>query len=135
MKAALLLLAVAGAIGARPDATGNAEAGAAYGITVKAPWTAHVSKSDPGKLQLGVSERKGSMLGVSVKLTDLAGLSPDDLDGKDRPVSFVLRREAGTITFTGRFSNGSGQGALRYDADPAYWSKIAAMGVENDWNQ
>ncbi|HEV2567617.1 hypothetical protein [Sphingomonas sp.] len=103
-------------------------------VAVEAPWTAKLSKSDAGMLQLNVMERRGSMLGTGVKLAELEGLSAADLDS-NRPVTFVLRREAGTMTFSGRFRGGEGSGTLRYDGSAAYWSRIAAMGVPNDWSE
>lgn len=132
MKAALAALMLLGMTGAPP--TPKTAADNVQNLSVEASWTAHVRKSNHGELQLNVSEERGSMLGISVKLADLDGLSPADLEGRSGPVTFALHREAGTIIFTGRFSNGSGQGSLRYDGNPAYWSKIEAMGVENDWS-
>ena len=127
----LLLLGAGGAIGGQPSGTAVAAESAASAVSVEASWTAQVRPSDPSRLQLNVSERKGSVLGTGVRLADLEGLSAADLHS-GRPVTFRLRREAGTITFTGRFRNGDGEGTLRFAGDPAYWSKIAAMGVEND---
>jgi hypothetical protein len=103
-------------------------------VAIEAPWTAKRSKSDPGKLQLSVMERRGSMLGTGVRLVDFEGLSAADLDS-NRPVTFVLRREAGTVTFTGRFRDGEGEGTLRYQVDPGYWSRIGGMGIRNDWSE
>lgn len=111
-----------------------ADAKAEYNLALETPWTASVRKSDPGMLQLNVSERKGSMLGTSVKIADLEGLTAADLDS-GRPVTFRLRREAGVVTFSGRFRNGEGEGTLRYDGDAVYWSRIAAMGIANDWSK
>jgi hypothetical protein len=111
-----------------------ATARADYNIAVEAPWTAKLSTSDAGKLQVNVMERRGSMLGTGVMLADLKGLSRADLDS-NKPVTFVLRREAGTVTFTGRFRDGEGEGTLRYDGNPDYWSRIAAMGIANDWSE
>ncbi|MCV5919386.1 hypothetical protein OFN60_38755, partial [Escherichia coli] len=65
-----------------------AAADAPYNLSIEAPWTAHVRKSDPAELQLNVSEREGSMLGVSVKLSDLEGLTREELNGTGRPVTF-----------------------------------------------
>lgn len=112
----------------------TAAASAEYNLSVEAPWTAERSESDPTKLQINVMERKGSTLGTGVLLADLEGLSAADLDS-NRPVTFRLRREAGTVTFTGRFRDGEGEGTLRYDGDPGYWSRIAAMGIRNDWSE
>jgi hypothetical protein len=135
MKAALvsfLFLGVGGALGAQAAAPPAAAAATTDNLSVEAPWTAHVRKSDPGELQLDVSKDKGSSLGMSLKLAELEGLTAADLQGSGKPVTFTLRREAGTIAFTGRFANGSGQGTLRYEGDPAYWARINAMGVQND---
>jgi hypothetical protein len=111
-----------------------AQAPAEYNLAVETPWTAHVRTSDPETLQLNVSERRGSSLGTGVKLADLEGLTQADLNS-GKPVTFRLRREAGTVTFSGRFRDGKGEGTLRYEGDPDYWSRIAAMGVENDWSR
>ena len=111
-----------------------ATAAAAYNMSLEAPWTAKLRKSAPGELQLNVMERRGSMLGTGVKLADLEGLSTADLDS-GKPVTFVLRREAGTVTFSGRFRDGEGEGTLRYDGDADYWSRITAMGIANDWSE
>jgi hypothetical protein len=123
---------VGGALGAQAAAPPAAAAATTDNLSVEAPWTAHVRKSDPGELQLDVSKDKGSSLGMSLKLAELEGLTAADLQGSGKPVTFTLRREAGTIAFTGRFANGSGQGTLRYEGDPAYWARINAMGVRND---
>ena len=112
----------------------STEARADYNLSIEAPWTAHAHRSRPDTLQLSVSERKGASLGVSVQLSDLDGLTPADLES-GKPVTFRLRREAGLITFSGRFRNGKGEGTLRYDGDAAYWSRIAGMGIANDWSR
>lgn len=137
MKAAFAILMTMGlgsTVNVPHEAIATAQASADYAMSIEAPWTAKVRKSDPATLQLNVSERKGSMLGVGVKLADLEGLTAADLDS-NRLVTFVLRREAGAITFSGRFRNGKGEGTLRYDGDPSYWSKIAAMGIRTDWSE
>ena len=129
MKAALVAMMMLGAVGGQ-DAAPTAMA-ASVAPTVEVPWTAHLSRSDPGKLQLSVREKPNSSFGMGVKLADFEGLSEADLRS-GKPVSFRLRREAGIVTFSGVFEGGDGAGKLRYDADPAYWSRLTAMGVRND---
>ena len=73
LLAMLLLLNPPGDV--RPAATAVAGAEAAYNLSIDAPWTAKIGKSDPAKLQFNVSERKGSMLGVGVPIAELEGLS------------------------------------------------------------
>lgn len=125
--AAMIFLGVAPAPEVRTQAAANAE----YILSVEAPWTAHLNRSDPSQLQLDVRERPGSSLGTGIRLTDLEGLSEADLRS-GKPVNFRLVREAGTIHFSGTFRNGEGGGTLRFEGNPAYWSKLAAMGVRND---
>jgi hypothetical protein len=127
----LILLGIGPAPEGQPPVTATASADAPYNLSIEAPWTARLSRSDPGRLQLEVRERPGSSLGTGVKLIDLEGLMEADLSS-GKPVSFRLVREAGTIVFTGTFRNEEGAGTLRFDGNPAYWSKLAAMGVRND---
>lgn len=133
MKPALPILFLA-AFGASADAQTDtrapAEASTRYAID--APWTASISKSDPSKLHINIIEDRHGTLGTSVPIAELAGLTAEELRGAGRPVTFVLRRESGTIAFSGRFANGTGQGTLHYASNPAYFSRLAAMGVRND---
>jgi len=131
MKAALLTF-LALALGGVPSAQPIAAAAGAYNPAVDAPWTANISKSDRAKLHINVIENQHGTLGTSVPIAELSGLTQQELQGTGRPVTFTLRREAGTITFTGRFANGTGQGTLHYQGDPAFWAKIQGLGVEND---
>ncbi|MFD1611206.1 hypothetical protein ACFSCW_05255 [Sphingomonas tabacisoli] len=131
---AMAMLAGLGAATAEPQATATvtATARAEAAFAVDAPWTATVGKKDPTELHINVMEREHGTLGVSVPLADLAGLTGAELYGTGKPVTFVLRRESGTVTFTGRFANGTGQGTLHYAADPAYFARVQALGVRND---
>lgn len=130
---AILFLAAFGvAADGQPDARAGTPPSAGAAATVDAPWTASISKSDPTKLHINIIRDRHGMLGTSVPIADLAGLSADELKGTGRPVTFVLRRESGSVTFTGRFANGTGQGTLHYAADPAFFARLAAMGVRND---
>ena len=131
MKAALLTF-LALALGGVPSAQPIATAGSAHNPAVDAPWTASISKSDRSKLHINVIENQHGMLGTSVPIAELSGLTQEELQGTGHPVTFTLKREAGTITFTGRFANGTGQGTLHYQGDPAFWAKIQGLGVEND---
>lgn len=128
--AALIFLGVSGAPTTAPQ-TRSAPVVAGEAVTVEAPWTARLDRSDADQLQLSVRERPGSSMGAGIKLAELDGLTAADLRS-GKPVTFRLVREAGTITFTGSFRDGEGSGNLRFDGDPAYWSKLAAMGVQND---
>jgi hypothetical protein len=133
MKPALPILFLA-AFGASPDAQPDARAAAAASAryAVDAPWTASISKSDSSKLHINIIENRHGTLGTSVPIAELSGLTAEELKGTGRPATFVLRRESGTITFSGRFANGTGQGTLHYDADPAFFARLAAKGVRND---
>jgi len=131
----LLLAAFGASADAQPEARATAAANAHYPITVDAPWTASISKSDPTKGHINIIENRHGMLGTSVPIAELSGLTAEELKGTGRPVTFVLRRQSGTITFSGRFANGTGQGTLRYVSDPAYFARLATMGVRNDLSE
>lgn len=138
MKAAFILLFALALVSTEnpreASATASVAARAAYNLSVDASWTARISERDPAKLQLNVVERKGSTLGTAILLADLEGLNRADLNA-GKLVTFALRREAGPVTFTGRFRDGRGEGTLRYVGDAGYWARIAAMGVRNDWSE
>jgi hypothetical protein len=130
----LLLAAFGTSADAQPEARANAPSSAQFPAAIDAPWTATISKSDRTKLHINIIENRHGTLGTSVPIAELSGLTAEELQGTGRPVTFVLRRESGTITFSGRFADGTGQGTLHYVSDPGFFARVAAMGVRNDLN-
>ena len=64
----------------------------------------------------------------SIALSKL-GLTSAALAGSEHPVSFEIRREAGTFACLGAAEEGRGNGLFRFRPDPAYADAIAKTGV------
>jgi predicted metallopeptidase len=62
--------------------------------------------------------------GISVPVSDLAGLGPSISRLTGRNVRFTVRRDAGALEFEGNFDDGRGSGTWRFAADSGY---VAAM--------
>ena len=89
-------------------------------------WSATEQKND--KLQMSI--RFGtSQHGNWLPLEDLAGLDRNQIRAANSQVEFRLVREAGTVTFKGAFTNGSGAGQFTFEEDPAFLSRLEAAGV------
>jgi hypothetical protein len=101
-------------------------------------WTAGLSQwtsSDAGKatfVQLRL-ERRGLSRGswnssFPVPLSDLVGLKEGDLGAAKTDVRFELRRDAGTVSFDGRFDGGEGAGHFTFVSNPEYVQWLRSQG-------
>lgn len=61
-------------------------------------------------------------------MTDLHGLTADQLHSTHASVAFTLQRDAGTFTFEGTLMLGIGRGDYRFTIDPTYSAKLSALG-------
>jgi hypothetical protein len=96
---------------------------------VRGGWTATRHKGDAGRLQLQL-QHDDSNHGQSIDLAALSGLTAAQIAATaPTPVTFALRREAGTITFDGTFRNGSGGGEFAFAANPAYLATLRDLDV------
>jgi hypothetical protein len=92
-------------------------------------WTVTRDKSDRGRIHLQLS-REHNNNGQTMDLADFTGLSAAQIDSTaTTPVSFSMRREAGTVTLEGSFRNGSGGGEFAFAANPAYLAALRDLGV------
>jgi len=85
-------------------------------------------------VSLSLSYRKGSSRWEWTNrqpLEELQGLSSGQLHALNTPVSFTLRRDAGTFAFDGNVALGIGKGSFRFTPDPGYVSQLRAMGYES----
>ncbi len=82
-------------------------------------WTAEVHKD---RLQLNFRRDRG-MMGFSLPLSDFQGLTVPE-----GSAPFRLEREAGTVHFEGRFTQGEGAGHYRFEPNAAYAKDMAALG-------
>lgn len=58
------------------------------------------------------------------------GLQPSDLEGASHPVNFTMRRDAGSIDFTGTAADGVAAGHFTFTSNPAYGDALAKRGLD-----
>jgi hypothetical protein len=92
-------------------------------------WTATTGKRPDGRLQLQL-HRGHDNTGQTMKIADFTGLSAAQVaSAAATPVTFSLRREAGTVSFEGSFRAGSGSGTFVFAPDAAYLEELRSLGV------
>lgn len=108
--------------------------GAAEPLTAQAPpvmrgsgsWNMSPSRT-PGEVYLEMREGR-SQSGQTVTLASLEGLSQSPLSGNG-PVKFVIRRDAGTLTFEGMARDGHAGGTFRFAASQSFPGELENRGV------
>jgi hypothetical protein len=98
-------------------------------------WTAELQDD---KLQITIFHREhdtaegarrfNNQMGFDVRLAELAGVSSSELRSDAANVKFMLTREAGSITFDGRFSNGNGAGQFDFRPSDAFVRTLGSLG-------
>ena len=69
--------------------------------------------------------------GTSMPLAELQGLGArGDRWSSNGDIEFNLRRDAGNVSFRGRFDNGRGAGTYVFTPDPEYMSAMSRLGFE-----
>src|ERR1700722_12017755 len=66
--------------------------------------------------------------GNTLKVSEIWGLDPSLSIGTRPNVHYELRRDAGTLTFTGDFDKGVGFGKISYAPNPEFAQGMKAMG-------
>jgi hypothetical protein len=96
-------------------------------------WTAEV-KGDHLQVtvfQSKLDDRAGdydNRMGFDVPLTELTGVTRGEMTAEASNVKFVLTREAGVLTFDGRFSEGSGAGHFDFRASEGFVHTLRTLG-------
>ncbi len=67
-------------------------------------------------------------MGFDVALTELTGIIRNETTADASNVKFVLTREAGALTFDGRFSEGSGAGHFDFRANDGFVRTLGTLG-------
>lgn len=70
-------------------------------------------------------------MGFDVLLTELAGITRGEITAEASNVKFLLTREAGTVTFDGRFSDGSGAGHFDFHANEGFVHTLGTLGFSD----
>lgn len=105
---------------------------AAAHAELQGSWTIKRVNRAQGELHIEL-ERDRNQLGQNMDLADFTGLAAAQLAaGTPTAVSFSLRREAGTVEFTGEVGNDRGRGDFSFTANPAYLAALEGLGVRAD---
>jgi hypothetical protein len=110
--------------------TAGSSFGAASGAAdAQGRWSITPIPAELGRVQLHIDIDHGRVLSSdnAVPLADL-GISADRLNGTAGPVSFEIRRDAGTFVCTGNAGAGSGSGDLTYLPNAAFDDALASRG-------
>ena len=82
-----------------------------------------------GKLHLDISRGNSMHWGQSMDLAAFSGLSSETMTTKaETPVKFEMVRDAGTIHFTGTFTDGDGVGRFTFTPNRNYASTLRSLG-------
>jgi hypothetical protein len=97
--------------------------------TFRGTWTAEISERDSQRLQLNLHRRgEHGEFGSSYAVNELSGLAAASIGAANASVSFQLRRDAGTLQFTGEFNKGLGHGEYTFTPNQEYISAMKQMG-------
>ena len=106
-------------------------AGEVRSATLTGSWTAHVTDKDPERLQFMMHHRKNGQNGTTWDRTVFEGLTAAQVRSATQvPVTFAMKREAGTITYEGTFKHGDGAGQFEFVSNPAYLKSLRQLGLE-----
>lgn len=97
-------------------------------------WKAILNASSPDQVQFQMRTSTGSqgdsLVSRQVSINTLEGLSATALNAKAmQPVTFDVRRDAGTFHCSGSASSGEGSGTCRYVANTAFAERLQTLGV------
>jgi len=100
---------------------------------VAGAWTA-VRYDDPSRgFQFSLNLDHDGNVGRGYELSDFTGLTAEQASSATKtPVTFELRREAGTVRFDGTFRNGRGAGDFTFVPDYSFARKLRDVGVDFD---
>ena len=121
------------------DSAGRGIASAAATVTpqgsITGQWTAELSKHKTGDIKLSLhrqTEKGGTNTsGNEVSLTELQGLTREQLAAENTNVTFRLVREAGTFDFEGNFRAGKGAGLWTLTPSQQFIGAMRERGFDN----
>ena len=95
--------------------------------------------SKPGTWEMGLARADGTVrvsltdgdshYGFVISIAQLEGLSPATLSGAGAPVTFTIRRDAGTFAFEGTVRSGVGAGTYTFAPSESFPSELAKRGL------
>jgi hypothetical protein len=107
--------------------------------SIQGDWSARLTTTSEGpcvQLELDRSSwGHHNRWGNSHKLSDFTGLDASLATAKDSQVHFEMRRDAGTISFDGRFSGAEGHGKFTFASSSDYVQGMKALGYSGLSNE
>ena len=98
-------------------------------LAIDGAWTAALD-DDRDHLYFNITQGQHWSMGSNMSIASFANLTPSQINAAAMtPVTFEMRREAGTIAFEGTFRNGKGAGQFTFTPDRSYLDKIHALGL------
>ncbi|MGE3397015.1 MAG: hypothetical protein AB7H79_08960 [Sphingomonas sp.] len=97
-------------------------------VPERVDWTIAPADRDGGQIQLSIGYRSGrgrSMWSNTTDLSELDGLTSQQLAGDGLPIRFRIVREAGRFDCEGVARRGRGAGECRFEADPAFATTLS----------
>jgi len=103
-------------------------------------WTASLDDDDPSTLEISLFQGKkdaklwrgyNNIMGFSLPLAGISGLTAADINASAANVQFTLTRAAGTIRFEGRFSEGNGAGNFRFTPNEGFVREMDSLGYKD----
>jgi hypothetical protein len=101
--------------------------------TTTGDWKAEYKLEKPDKIYLSFSRKSESgrnQTGSKYDLSDLQGLSANQVTGTSSNVRFSIVREAGNIDCEGTFQNGKGAGTFRFTPNLQFISAMKSRGFD-----
>jgi hypothetical protein len=100
---------------------------------VEGSWTASTSDEKPGRIHFNMTRGNFNNFGHTFSSGAFSGLTDAQINANTQtPVTFELRREAGTISYDGVFRNGKGAGHFTFAANRNYANTIRGLGIKFD---
>ena len=98
---------------------------------VQGTWTAKVDGMRTDRIYLALRYSGTHNMDFPHDVSGLTGLAAEAFRaGRSTPVSFVLDREAGRVSFEGSFENGKGSGHFTFEPNAGYLDKVRALCVD-----
>jgi hypothetical protein len=98
-------------------------------FAIDGAWTAALD-DDRDHLYFNITQGQHWSMGSNMSIASFANLTPSQINAAVMtPVTFEMRREAGTVSFEGTFRNGNGAGQFTFTPDRGYIDKIRALGL------
>jgi hypothetical protein len=106
---------------------------ASSAFALEGAWTASREDKRPDRVYFNLTSGLWNNNGMTMSLSAFTNLTAAQIDAQTMtPVTFEMRREAGTIALEGTFRRGKGAGQYTFTPDRSYIDKLRAVGVAFD---